>query len=148
MVMPTAAPAARPMRATAMLSPARRLELGYQRSDELSRRVIEGDLRIDELEQEVQMGAVRMLALRQPMACDLREALAAIEADSAGFERCLGELERLAGSFRLTNQSFVDFFGHVPDLHMGHACIIHACGRRGKRGADQQIPIGNEHPEE
>ena len=35
-------------------------------------------------------------------------------------------LERLAGQFGLTDQGFMDFFGHVTHLHIGHACIIHA----------------------
>ena len=46
-----------------------------------------GDARIDELQQEIEDRALKLLALRQPMAVDLRETLAAIKTAS--------ELERI-----------------------------------------------------
>jgi phosphate transport system protein len=49
--------------------------------------VIGGDKRIDELQQQVENQAVKLLALRQPMAVDLRDTLAAIKSAS--------ELERI-----------------------------------------------------
>ncbi len=48
---------------------------------------IGGDKRIDELQQEIEDRALKLLALRQPMAVDLRETLAAIKTAS--------ELERI-----------------------------------------------------
>src|SRR5687767_11199107 len=48
------------------------------RDDTTSRRVIAQDASIDRLEQEVSHDVVRLLALRQPMATDLREVLAAL----------------------------------------------------------------------
>jgi phosphate transport system protein len=49
--------------------------------------VVAGDKRIDELQQQVEEQALKLLALRQPMAVDLRETLAAIKTAS--------ELERI-----------------------------------------------------
>jgi phosphate transport system protein len=49
--------------------------------------VIGGDKRIDELQQQVENQALKLLALRQPMAVDLRETLAALKSAS--------ELERI-----------------------------------------------------
>ena len=41
-----------------------------------------GDVRIDDLQQEIEDRALKLLALRQPMAVDLRETLAAIKTAS------------------------------------------------------------------
>jgi len=49
--------------------------------------VVGGDQRIDELQQQIEEQALKVLALRQPMAVDLRETLAAIKTAS--------ELERI-----------------------------------------------------
>jgi len=49
--------------------------------------VVGGDRRIDELQTQIEEQALRLLALRQPMAVDLRETLAAI--------KTAGELERI-----------------------------------------------------
>jgi phosphate transport system protein len=49
--------------------------------------VIGGDKRIDELQQQIEEQALKLLALRQPMAVDLRETLAALKS--------AGELERI-----------------------------------------------------
>lgn len=54
--------------------------------------VIEGDVGIDRLEAQVEAMAVRMLALRQPMARDLREIVAAFKV-SSNLER-LGDFAR------------------------------------------------------
>ena len=48
---------------------------------------IAGDLRIDQLQQSIEEQAIRVLALRQPLAIDLRDTLAAIKIAS--------ELERV-----------------------------------------------------
>jgi len=49
--------------------------------------VVGGDKRIDELQQQIEEEALKLLALRQPMAVDLRETLAAL--------KCASELERI-----------------------------------------------------
>src|SRR5260370_25397821 len=62
-------------------------EAGMKRNSELAADVIEADARVDKLEAEVGTLAVRLLALRQPMARDLREILAAL--------KIAGDLERI-----------------------------------------------------
>jgi len=63
------------------------------RSDsDLAERVVIQDKRIDELEHEVNHHAVRLLALRQPMADDLRLAIAAMKT-SSDLER-IGDLAK------------------------------------------------------
>lgn len=57
------------------------------RRDELAEQVVAMDAEIDGLEHEVSQDALQLLALRQPMAADLRETLAAI--------RIAGNLERI-----------------------------------------------------
>ena len=58
-----------------------------KRDSELAARVVEGDAQVDQLEHEVDGLVVRLLALRQPMARDLREILAAL--------RIASDLERI-----------------------------------------------------
>jgi phosphate transport system protein len=58
-----------------------------KRDTALAESAIGGDPRIDQLQQSIEEQAVRVLALRQPMAIDLRETLAAIKIAS--------ELERI-----------------------------------------------------
>jgi phosphate transport system protein len=58
------------------------------RDAELGVRTVAGDQRIDELEQEVLNQVVRLLALRQPMARDLRNIVAALKISS--------DIERIA----------------------------------------------------
>jgi phosphate transport system protein len=59
-----------------------------RRDPKLAARVVEADVRVDELEQEIDAFVVRLLALRQPMASDLREILAAFKTAS--------DIERIA----------------------------------------------------
>ena len=63
------------------------IEAIAKRDTGLAEAAIGGDPRIDELQQSIEEQAVRVLALRQPMAIDLRETLAAIKIAS--------ELERI-----------------------------------------------------
>ena len=53
-----------------------------RRDSEIARQVVEADMRIDDLEQQVSSQAVRLLALRQPVAQDLREIVAALKISS------------------------------------------------------------------
>ena len=57
----------------------RAVESLVRRNSELAAQVVQGDKRIDNLETEVGQFTVRLLALRQPMAQDLREVVAAIK---------------------------------------------------------------------
>ncbi|MDE3027389.1 MAG: phosphate signaling complex protein PhoU, partial [Paracoccaceae bacterium] len=58
-----------------------------KRDSALAEKAIAGDPRIDALQQTIEDQALKLLALRQPMAVDLRETLAAI--------KIAGELERI-----------------------------------------------------
>jgi phosphate transport system protein len=62
-------------------------EAVMKRNSELAADVIDADARVDRLETEIGTLAVRLLALRQPMARDLREILAAL--------KIAGDLERI-----------------------------------------------------
>jgi len=57
----------------------RAVESLVRRNSELATQVVQDDKRIDTLETEVGQMTVRMLALRQPMAQDLREVIAAVK---------------------------------------------------------------------
>jgi len=59
-----------------------------KRDTDLAARVVEDDDRVDELEHEVASFSVRLLALRQPMASDLRNIIAALKVSS--------DIERIA----------------------------------------------------
>src|SRR6204780_4524 len=63
------------------------IEAIARRDSVAAERAVAGDARIDELQQQVEDRALKLLALRQPMAVDLRETLAAIKTAS--------ELERI-----------------------------------------------------
>jgi phosphate transport system protein len=63
------------------------IEAIAKRDTKLAEGAIAGDPRIDELQQNIEAQALKLLALRQPMAVDLRETLAAIKTAS--------ELERI-----------------------------------------------------
>ena len=58
------------------------IEAVAKRDSELATRVIEGDIKVDQLERDIDNLAVRLLALRQPMARDLREIVAALKTGS------------------------------------------------------------------
>jgi phosphate transport system protein len=53
-----------------------------ERDSDLAARVIEGDQKVDQLERDMDNLAIRLLALRQPMARDLREIVAALKIGS------------------------------------------------------------------
>jgi phosphate transport system protein len=58
------------------------IEALVRRDSDLAAQVVQSDVRIDELEHQISIMAVRMLALRQPMAQDLREVVAALKISS------------------------------------------------------------------
>jgi phosphate transport system protein len=55
------------------------MEAVAKRDADLAATVIESDVRVDELEREIEALVVRLLALRQPMARDLRQIIAALK---------------------------------------------------------------------
>jgi phosphate transport system protein len=63
-----------------------------RRDSEAAERAVGGDVRIDDIQQEIEDRALKLLALRQPMARDLRDTLAAIKI-AAELER-IGDLAK------------------------------------------------------
>ena len=63
-----------------------------RRDSKLAAAIIEGDKDIDELQRDIERQIVRLLALRQPMAKDLRQTIAALKL-AADIER-IGDLAR------------------------------------------------------
>ncbi len=68
------------------------IEAIARRDSAAAERAVGGDARIDEMQAEIEERAQKLLALRQPMAVDLRETLAAIKA-AAELER-IGDLAK------------------------------------------------------
>ena len=68
------------------------IEAISRRDSVAAERAVAGDVRIDEIQQEIEDRALKLLALRQPMAVDLRETLAAIKT-AAELER-IGDLAK------------------------------------------------------
>src|SRR5262249_26837081 len=58
------------------------IEALVNRDAEQAARVVQSDARIDQIERQISSQTVRMLALRQPMAVDLREIVAALKISS------------------------------------------------------------------
>ena len=85
------------------------IEAVTRRDQQLAERTILEDQRIDALESEIEAHAVRMIALRQPMATDLREAIAAIKI-SIDLER-IGDLAKNIAK-RLSKAGIVEHFNH------------------------------------
>lgn len=75
-----------------------------KRDSDLAASVIEADTRVDELEQEVEALVVRLLALRQPMARDLRQIVAALKT-STDLERMCDYAANVAKRSIILNQS-------------------------------------------
>ena len=67
---------------------ARAIEALVQRDPDLARRVVDSDEEVDDLNHALDIKATRLLALRQPMALDLRNAVAVLKVAS--------DLERIA----------------------------------------------------
>lgn len=80
------------------------LQAMIERDGELATRTIEADKRIDQLEKQINEFAIRLLALRQPMATDLREIVAALKI-AADIERIGDYAKNLAKRSLAMNQS-------------------------------------------
>src|SRR3954465_10682371 len=68
------------------------IEAIARRDSVAAERAVGGDARIDEVQQEIEEKAMKLLALRQPMAVDLRDTLAAVKT-AAELER-IGDLAK------------------------------------------------------
>jgi phosphate transport system protein len=94
-----------------------------RRDTSLGERVIAGDPRIDTLQQTVEEQALRLLALRQPMAIDLRNTLAAIKIASE-LER-IGDLAKNIGKRALV-------LNREPPIR-----LVQSLGRMGRAALSQ-----------
>jgi phosphate transport system protein len=84
----------------------RAVEALVRRNSELATQVVQDDKRIDTLETEVGQMTVRMLALRQPMAQDLREVVAAIKIAS--------DIERIGDYAKNIAKRAIVLSAHAP----------------------------------
>jgi phosphate transport system protein len=84
----------------------RAVESLVRRNTELATQVVQDDKRIDTLETEVGQMTVRMLALRQPMAQDLREVVAAIKIAS--------DIERIGDYAKNIAKRAIVLSAHAP----------------------------------
>jgi phosphate transport system protein len=84
----------------------RAVESLVRRNTELATQVVQDDKRIDALETEVGQMTVRMLALRQPMAQDLREVVAAIKIAS--------DIERIGDYAKNIAKRAIVLSAHTP----------------------------------
>jgi len=75
-----------------------------RRDSDMASEVIEGDVKVDELEHEVEALVVRLLALRQPMARDLRQIVAALKI-ATDLERICDYAANVAKRSIVLNQS-------------------------------------------
>jgi phosphate transport system protein len=75
-----------------------------KRDSDLATEVIEGDAKVDALEREVESLVVRLLALRQPMARDLRQIVAALKT-ATDLERICDYAANVAKRSIVLNQS-------------------------------------------
>ncbi len=80
------------------------LQAMIERDGDLAARTIEADKRIDHLEKQINEFAIRLLALRQPMATDLREIVAALKI-AADIERIGDYAKNLAKRSLAMNQA-------------------------------------------
>ena len=84
----------------------RAVEALVRRNSELATQVVQDDKRIDALEADVAQMTVRMLALRQPMAQDLREVVAAIKIAS--------DIERIGDYAKNIAKRAIVLSAHTP----------------------------------
>ncbi|MEM1298264.1 MAG: phosphate signaling complex protein PhoU [Pseudomonadota bacterium] len=95
------------------------IEALENRDGELAEEVIQSDKRLDQMELELEQAAIQLMALRQPMANDLRDVVAALKIASA-LER-IGDLAKnVAKRTRVLNQE-------------PHAKVTSSIGRMGKQ---------------
>jgi len=98
-----------------------------QRDAELAARVVEADPKVDAIEHEVEQFVIRLLALRQPMAADLRNIVAAL--------KITGDLERIGDyAANVAKRSIVlsqyqlplslSGLGHMAQLVQGNLKLI------------------------
>ncbi|MDH3234512.1 MAG: phosphate signaling complex protein PhoU [Alphaproteobacteria bacterium] len=116
----------------------------FKRDDTLAARTVDSDVRIDELEREVDAVVVQLLALRQPMADDLREVIAALKISS--------DLERV-GDYAANIAKRVAALSQVPSVKPAHviprmgtltqSMIRRVLDAYSERDADKAVAVRN-----
>ncbi|HYM01727.1 MAG TPA: phosphate signaling complex protein PhoU [Stellaceae bacterium] len=118
------------------------IEAVMKRDSDLASEVIEGDVEVDQLEREIESLVVRLLALRQPMARDLRQSIAALKIAS--------DLERIGDyaanvakrSIALNQTSPVKPVYSIPRMgRLGQAMIKDVLDAYVERDADKALAV-------
>ena len=118
------------------------MEAVAKRDSELAASVIESDARVDALEREIESLVVRLLALRQPMARDLRQIVAALKI-STDLERIGDYATNVAKrSIALDQMSPVKPVYALPRMgRLGSAMIKDVLDAYVERDADKAIAV-------
>ena len=101
------------------------IEAVARRDMKLAEQTVIDDARIDAMEHEIEDQAVRLIALRQPMARDLRETIAAF--------KIVNDLERIGDlSKNISKRSLV-----ILDSHDSHSRLMQSISRMGRLALGQ-----------
>ena len=118
------------------------IEAVVKRDSRLAADVVEADVRVDQLEQDIEGMALRLLALRQPMAVDLRQILAALKTAS-GLERIADYATNVAKRSIVLNQAPpVKPAFSIPRMgRLGQAMIKDVLDAYVERDADKALVV-------
>jgi len=118
------------------------IEAVVKRDSRLAADVVEADARVDQLEQDIESLALRLLALRQPMAVDLRQILAALKTAS-DLERIGDYATNVAKRSIVLNQSpAVKPAFSIPRMgRLGQAMIKDVLDAYVERDADKALLV-------
>jgi phosphate transport system protein len=124
------------------------IEAVTRRDSELATRVIQDDDKVDQLERDLDNLAIRLLALRQPMARDLREIVAALKI-AADIERICDYAANVAKrSIALAQSPPVQLVYALPRMaHLALLLIKDVIDAYVARDADKAIRVWNRDEE-
>src|SRR5205085_10223762 len=119
-----------------------------KRDSDLAARVVEGDAPVDQLERDLDNLAIRLLALRQPMARDLREIVAALKI-AADIERICDYAANVAKrSIALAQSPQVPLAQALPRMaHLALLLVKDVIDAYVARDADKAIVVWNRDEE-
>jgi phosphate transport system protein len=124
------------------------IEAVAKRDSELAARVIQDDEKVDQLERDLDNLAIRLLALRQPMARDLREIVAALKI-AADIERICDYAANVAKrSIALAQSPPVQLVYALPRMaHLAQLLVKDVIDAYIARDADKAIGVWNRDEE-
>jgi len=124
------------------------IEAVIKRDSELAARVIQDDDKVDQLERDLDNLAIRLLALRQPMARDLREIVAALKI-AADIERICDYAANVAKrSIALAQSPPVQLVHALPRMaHLALLLVKDVIDAYVARDADKAIRVWNRDEE-